>query len=167
MGADLAPGTDTQSTLFMSRDGGLTWKAVSTWMNRLKSLQFVGSLAILRLNSSVKRAFGVGYDHFFQVLNKAHTIAWARYGAFFAVSKSDIDGLVQERRSSIANALELCLSCTNSLMCIIMLYHALRRFDFICSMITFSLLHSCMYKCFFFTANIVAWLFPATVVTVS
>ena len=26
-----------------------------------------------------------------------------------------IDGLVQERRNSIANALELCVSCTNSL----------------------------------------------------
>ena len=27
----------------------------------------------------------------------------------------EIDGLVQERRNSIANALELCLSCTNPL----------------------------------------------------
>ena len=146
MGADLAPGTDTQSTLFMSRDGGLTWKAVSTWMNRLKSLQFVGSLAILRLNSSVKRAFGVGCDNFSQIPNKAHTIAWARYGVFFAVSKSDISGLVQERRSSIANAMELRLSCTNPSICTITLHHAIRRFNFICSMITYSLLHSCMNK---------------------
>ena len=28
-----------------------------------------------------------------------------------------IDGLVQERRNSIANALELCLSCTNPSIC--------------------------------------------------
>ena len=27
----------------------------------------------------------------------------------------EIDGLVQERRNSIANALELCLSCTNQI----------------------------------------------------
>ena len=32
--------------------------------------------------------------------------------------KSHIDGLVQERRNSIANALELHLSCTKPLICI-------------------------------------------------
>ena len=30
--------------------------------------------------------------------------------------KLDIDGLMQERRNSIANALELRISCTNSLI---------------------------------------------------
>ena len=30
-----------------------------------------------------------------------------------------IDGLVQERRNSIANALELRLSCTNPLICVV------------------------------------------------
>ena len=33
------------------------------------------------------------------------------------VGLGHIDGLVQERLNSLANALELCLSCTNPLMC--------------------------------------------------
>ena len=33
--------------------------------------------------------------------------------AIFLYEWSHVDGLVQERRYSIANALELCLSCTN------------------------------------------------------
>ena len=32
------------------------------------------------------------------------------------INKDDIDGLMQERHNSIANALELCLSCINPLI---------------------------------------------------
>ena len=34
------------------------------------------------------------------------------------IFRHDVDGLVQERRNSIANALELRLSCTNSSICL-------------------------------------------------
>ena len=34
-----------------------------------------------------------------------------------------IDGLVQERHNSIANTLELCLSCTNPSICSVLSYH--------------------------------------------
>ena len=37
---------------------------------------------------------------------------------------NDIDGLLQERRNSIADALELRLSCTNLSICSMILCHA-------------------------------------------
>ena len=50
------------------------------------------------------------------VLNKEQAILQANDGQAYCikhVSEGHIDGLVQERRNSIANALELRLSCTN------------------------------------------------------
>ena len=44
---------------------------------------------------------------------KIHTVSW-QYDIVSPLSTTgDIDGLVQERRNSSANALELRLSCTN------------------------------------------------------
>ena len=40
-----------------------------------------------------------------------------------------IDGLAQKRRNSIANALQLCLSCTNPSMSLFVMQYAISRYD--------------------------------------
>ena len=56
-------------------------------------------------------------------INMDQTSAWLgescsfeKFGIIVEYSKDDIDGIMQERRNSIANALELRLSCSNPLI---------------------------------------------------
>ena len=55
-------------------------------------------------------------------VNASHTLdtLWSIYfnDYFLAFMVHDVDGLMQERHNSIANAMELRLSCTNPSMCV-------------------------------------------------
>ena len=55
--------------------------------------------------------------------DRKHTTCWAFSHLACVTSSPHIDGLVQERRNSIANTLELCLSCNNPSTC----HYILRR----------------------------------------
>ena len=61
------------------------------------------------------------WSYVFLALTHRHdvVIIMISYESYIGVWYKDhnINGLVQERRNSIANALELCLSCTNTSIC--------------------------------------------------
>ena len=78
-------------------------------------------MAILYLTSLANLVVGVGTRHSHQILlwwlsTRLRYVQCISDGDTTVLWQLHVDGLVQERRNSIANVLELCLSCTNPSM---------------------------------------------------